>query len=343
MEFREWLALEGFMRIPYQVYRNMSHFVLRSAAESSLKGHPKAPETFPLDLRGTSHEFLQEMNPRVKITMHRGRIQGAKESVKGMYKGILKIGTKYILGDIHLIDDPSVAHEFLGHEILHFLQDLTRLWLQKKHSQSGRNLAGPRISDSMPDQLRSKIESGLRMSRVNPGGLPKKRVLRGLLRTQNVYGNTESDDFKEPEEGKYMDKPTEQMPWLFTIMNILRANYMMEVLKSMGVSAHRTNWEGLESNAEFAERMNNSSAKRAAAEELLSKFLEEFDIERRRAVYGEVYKHFVSSSDWARETFEQIGDSSAYADHVFMRRLTPHLRSKGVPRLRTRQSQKRRR
>lgn len=124
MNFKQWLLNETF-ELPFDTLKDIYEFYL-----DSYKKYLKAPRTkiepkvFDLNLQNTRYNFLQPLNPKIKVIP-----QGSLGGYSGLYRnnsGIIELA---------LSDFEHVTYNTIEHEVLHYLQELIRTHAETKPSR----------------------------------------------------------------------------------------------------------------------------------------------------------------------------------------------------------------
>ena len=127
MNFKTWLLLtEGVIQIDYDVIKDIHSDYLKYLDDNyDKKRMPKLEnKKYYLDLSKTKFSFLQELNPKVKVT-----IENYPGSC-GFYRHIDREGFGLISLDSKKVCI-STAHDTIQHEIGHYIQDLFKKYVSK--------------------------------------------------------------------------------------------------------------------------------------------------------------------------------------------------------------------
>ena len=162
------LVTEGIFEVPKHVYQAIIDDLIRTNRDYQRQksyGPLNQPTNFPavfydLDLRGTSHEYLQYLEPQVKVR-YTTDDSIAKDANYCDFDWKLK---KYAMPDHGVIslnlNKPVESHfkTSIEHEVLHYIQDLIKLHQEiKKTGKEKKDIVWPDVESIEGGQVKRKI------------------------------------------------------------------------------------------------------------------------------------------------------------------------------------------
>lgn len=277
MDFKEWLATEGFMRLPYSSYKNIVDFYAETKTQYELKPRVNIPERIlPLDLQGTRWEFLQYLNPKVAVKIRNAVMV---DNNIGYYAGMSGSTGRIVLAAKSGMSITST----IEHELLHFLQDL--------------------IGFHAKQRILAKSDRRSEKPKTSLGGLPNKKIMVDLLSKYDVRGHVRGDGGGTSwRRTTHRHRPIEQMTNLNSLINDMRMTHLERTLRNLNINPSNTTWQELLGNREFMVKLSDGKEK---AKMVRKKEFEDLHPESVRFYQREIFKNFVDSTDWS-DTFELL-------------------------------------
>jgi hypothetical protein len=305
MNFKEWLVNEGFLGLPFSVYKKVVDFYIAAERKHMSGINGVISDVLPLDFEGTNFDFLAYLNPKVKVNVHNA------EMVDGAGGYYLPSGMQRtpegVIGEIALASKSfGTMDSTIEHELLHFVQDLIKIHAMETVANNPNRRDKRWTKDGSFVNRLGNVRgpgAGLRRDKKNKnsgtirlGGLPEKKALSDMLGDYDVDGYVRGS--KKQRRTTHGYRPIEQMTNLNTKVMELRFNYLANVLKQLGIDPTEKTWEELQANPEFMKLLGDKEKKRVT---------QTFkDLGPTQRLYQkEIFKRYTDSTDW-RDTFEMI-------------------------------------
>lgn len=232
------------MHVPRSVFKYIEDYVLTQYKLYLKTGRENASvEIFNIDFSGTRWEFLNKLNPQIRLVVDPSfsTCQYIPTNKINSGQGLIKLGLK--TGIKRLLTDG------IEHEIAHFIQELIAVYRMKKN--------GMLLSYNNPYFVK------------NIGGLPSKKMVQ---KGSSVYGyitpklsNIQIDDqdgtiWNRPHKRiPHYRQPIEQLPNLISIIRDLQYGYIQvnnpNLSKKDFLLAILDKWDGLGEYAPIAKSL----------------------------------------------------------------------------------------
>lgn len=190
ISFKQWIYNEGF-ELPFDSIRQIYDYYLDGYRQYLKSPRTKIePKIFDLNLQNTKYNFLQYLNPRIKVNL-----VGSLPQAIGIYHGqYSEVGGS--LGKISLSfsDFQNVNYGAIEHEVLHYIQSLIQ-----RHAGRRRKSKNPTL-----------------------GGLPSASITKRIMKDRgiNVRGQ------KEEKRTKHEYRPIEYYTNLNSLIRSLQYHYI---------------------------------------------------------------------------------------------------------------------
>lgn len=303
MEFKTWLVNEGAMWLPYKSYKKVVDFYIQARSEYAMEPKKQVPpKTIPLDLEGTSYDFLTVLNPKLTVSISNSETVPETNAAGAYIPWSFRRTSEETIGEIKLAAKAyDLITSTIEHEILHFVQELIKVYSRESVATNPNRRDQRWILKNgqvyRPGYRPSKKE---RESNFRLGGLPDKEILSRLLKKYDVDGYVHGSEKQRRTTHAY--RPIEQMTNLATHIADLKMGYLNTIINELQINPLETSWEELKKNPEFIKRLSDKKRKAVFTSPARYKSL---DSGAYKLYHKEIFKKFIDSIEW-EDTFELL-------------------------------------
>jgi hypothetical protein len=190
ISFKQWIYNEGF-ELPFDSIRQIYDYYLDGYRQYLKSPRTKIePKIFDLNLQNTKYNFLQYLNPRIKVNL-----AGSLPQAIGIYHGqYSEVGGSVGKISLSFSDFQNVNYGAIEHEVLHYVQSLIQRHARKRTKNKNPTL----------------------------GGLPSPSIIKRIMKDRGINVKGE----KEEKRTKHEYRPIEYYTNLNSLIRSLQYHYV---------------------------------------------------------------------------------------------------------------------